>query len=174
MKLKYAVLPTALALLFSAASFADDTGTIYFEGKINASTCKVNNGVRNVYVDMGTHDASVFANPGDSTIGPDVELKLTECTGKNANVSLLAQNPVAGAEEQIGLKATPTSATGLVIVLNDKSSNQVRKVNGTEISTQPIIGGETTFKYVPRLLRTAEPLQPGTIDAAVDYTITYN
>lgn len=174
MKLKYAVLPTALALLFSAASFAGDTGTIFFEGKINASTCKVNNGVRNIYVNMGTHDASVFANPGDSTMGPEFELKLTECTGKNANVSLLAQNPVAGAEDQIGLKATPTSATGLVIVLSDKSSHQVRKVDGSEISTQQIKRGGTTFKYVPRLLRTADPLQPGTIDAAVDYTITYN
>ncbi|MGJ3348232.1 fimbrial protein [Morganella morganii] len=174
MKLKHAVLPTALALLFSAASFADNTGTIFFKGKINASTCKVNNGARNIYVNMGTHDASEFANAGDSSIGPEFELKLTECTGKNANVSLLAQNLVAGAEDQIGLKVTPTSATGLVIVLNDKSSNQVRKVDGTEISTQRITGGETTFKYVPRLLRTADPLQPGTINAAVDYTITYN
>lgn len=174
MKMKYAVLPTALTLLFSATSFAEDTGTIFFEGKINASTCKVNNGVRNIYVDMGTHNASTFANPGDTTTGPDFELKLTDCTGQNANVSLLAQNPVAGAEDQIGLKATPTSATGLVIVLNDKSSNEVRKVDGSEISTQQITDGETTFKYVPSLLRTAEPLQPGTIDAAVDYTITYN
>lgn len=172
MKLKYAVLPTALALLFSAASFADDTGTIYFTGKINASTCKVNDGNKDSYIDMGTHDASVFNAIGTTIQGTeDVVLDLTDCTGNKANLALTA-NDRTGAT-QINLKPTPTTAKGLVIVLKDKATDVTRRVDGF-VTSQTITSGKTKFEYVPYLVSTANAVDAGTIDASVDYTITYN
>lgn len=172
MKLKYAVLPAALALLFSASSFAEDTGTIYFTGKINASTCKVNNGNKDSYIDMGTHDASVFQTIGTEIQGSeDVVLDLTDCTGNTANLALTANDRNSPAE--INLKQTATTAKGLVIVLKDKVTNTNRRVDGF-ITSQAITSGKAKFEYAPYLVSTANVVDAGTIEASVDYTITYN
>ncbi|HID7482762.1 fimbrial protein [Morganella morganii] len=172
MKLKYAVLPTALALLFSAASFAKDTGTIYFTGTINASTCKVNDGNKDSYIDMGTHDTSVFNVVGKEVRGTqNVILNLTECTGAKANLALTAKNRIG--VNQIKLKQNAATAKGLAIVLKDKTTNDVRRVDGY-ITPKTIKNGKAKFEYVPYLVSTAKVVSAGAIDASVDYTITYN
>ncbi|MGJ7066469.1 fimbrial protein [Morganella morganii] len=172
MKLKHAVLPTAIALLFSAASFAEDTGTIYFYGAVNASTCKVNNGNKDSYINMGTHDASVFTKAGTPIQGSeDVILDLTDCTGNKANLALTANDRKS--PTQINLKQTATTAKGLVIVLKDKVTNANRRVDGF-VTSQKITNGNAKFEYVPYLVSTVNVVDAGTIDASVDYTITYN
>lgn len=172
MKLKYAVLPTAFALLFSASSFADNAGTVYFYGTVKAPTCKVNNGNKDSYVNMGNHETSAFPVAGTEVPGDEkVVLDLTECTGNEANLSLTANN--RDGNDKIKLKATAGSAKGLVIVLKDEAAGTVRLVDGAS-TTEQIVSGNATFEYQPYLVSTANVVEAGSIDASVDYTISYN
>ncbi|RUT66027.1 hypothetical protein CKG00_06130 [Morganella morganii] len=172
MKIKYAVLPAAFALLFSASSFADDTGTVYFYGSVKAPTCKVNNGNKDSYVNVGNHETSAFPSINSQVKGDEkVVLKLTECTGNKANLALTANN--RDGDDRIKLKATPGSAKGLVIMLADETTNTVRLVDG-DVTSEPIVNGEAIFEYQPYLVSTANVVEAGTIDASVDYTISYN
>ncbi|WP_368898317.1 fimbrial protein [Morganella morganii] len=172
MKIKYAVLPTAIALLFSASSFADNTGKIFFTGSVKAPTCTVNNGAKNVYIDMGVHETGEF--PAMYTMVQSDEkviLSLTECDGNTANLALTANE--RDGNDIIKLKDTANSAKGLGIVLVDSDTNTYRQVDGT-VTSKAIVSREATFEFQPYLISLADVVTAGRINATVDYTITYN
>lgn len=173
MKLKYAVLPAAVAMLFSAASFAESNGSIYFNGTVKAPTCTVNNGAGDLNIFLGDYEVTDFPTVGIMKKGPQkVVLDLTGCTGYYADLSLMADNPLG--EDQI--KLNDNGAKGLVIVLKDgeNENDPNRKINGTWTRT-PIdtATGTAKFEYQPFLVRTTDYMQAGQINARVAYTIRY-
>lgn len=149
MKLKYAVLPAAVAMLFSAAASAadtvDDQGRIYFLGSVKAPTCVVNGGQRN----------------------------LTECTGQWANLRLEATDRYN--DSMIKFAETSNSAKGLALGLKavDDATAPFIKVNGKETNWRPIQEKVATYKFYPYIYQLADIVQSGKLRAQVLYTIKY-
>lgn len=181
MKLKYAVLPAAVAMLFSAAASAADTvdtvhdqGRIYFLGSVKAPTCVVNDGQKNFTVMLGDFEMSRFPLAHTQVRGNEaVTIKLTECTGQWANLRLEATDRYS--DDLIEFAETSNSAVGLVLGLKtiDTEAAPFIKVNGKENNWQEIKEKTATYELYPYIYQIVDQVQSGKLRAQVLYTIRY-
>ncbi|HCM63914.1 MAG TPA: hypothetical protein DIT05_15430 [Morganella sp. (in: Bacteria)] len=181
MKLKYAVLPAAVAMLFSAAASAADTsdtvhdqGRIYFLGSVKAPTCVVNDGQKNFTVMLGDFEMSRFPEGRTQVRGNEtVEVKLTECTGHWANLKLEASDRYT--DDLIKFAETSNSAKGLALGLKTEDSLTAPfiKVNGKESNWKKIDNKNATFHFYPFIYQLADLVESGKLRAQVSYTIRY-
>ncbi|WP_413496015.1 fimbrial protein [Morganella psychrotolerans] len=181
MKLKYAVLPAAVAMLFSAAASAADTvdtvhdqGRIYFLGSVKAPTCVVNDGQKNFTVMLGDFEMSAFPQSNTQVRGNEaVQIKLTECTGQWANLRLEATDRYN--DSMIKFAETSNSAKGLALGLKavDDAAAPFIKVDGKENNWQQIEQKTATYKFYPFIYQLADIVESGKLRAQVLYTIRY-
>nr|WP_256672799.1 fimbrial protein [Pseudomonas sp. v388] len=170
------------AALAGTSAFAN-TGTINFEGKITASTCPIEvvnpgDGAIGNLVKMGTIEATRFSAIGQEYSGKSFALRISDpstCgltgTGDVAKVTFNGVADTSG--DYFAVTPTAEGATGVVIVLKDKSGAAIKPgAESVAYDVHPTDPTDMVFNAYYR--STAATVTAGTASADVQFIVAIN
>ncbi|KRP72531.1 MULTISPECIES: fimbrial protein [Pseudomonas] len=166
-------LPLLLAITASLdipAALAATTGTLTFQGVVNAGTCNLNAGDVNRTITLPAVKVSDF-DTTDSAGEHDFELA-ADCDSDVKNVIFqFAGTPSAGNAE---LFANTGTSGGTALWL---ASTGIIPANGTEVQRSRTVATSASKAVLPLKAayhKTGEAITHGTLASAVTVSITYN
>ncbi|OXJ15376.1 fimbrial protein [Burkholderia sp. AU6039] len=185
----------ALALAAGAAMASD--GTINFSGSVVASTCQINNGTKDLTVNMPQAASSQLTAQGSTAGRTPFTLTLSGCTTDSkdgeGNVIPAPVKKVSVAFEpgpNVNLasgRLKPTGAgtngvaSGVEIgILNDKyepimigAESSAQKVQTVDIDTAEGGSGTATLQFAAQYVGTGAEVKGGKMDSFVTYSLMY-
>lgn len=181
----------AASLLLAAASpaaFAAD-GTITFNGRITAQTCRIagNGGAANFTVTLPTVSASTLRANGNAAGRTPFDIRLTNCTPNTGNVAVFFESGpnVDLATGRLRNTVTAVAATGNTPAVVPATNVQVALLNadlsaisvGAAFAAQntqrvALAGGAATLQYYAQYVATGASTA-GTLSTTSQYSIVY-
>ncbi|ECH9488504.1 fimbrial protein [Salmonella enterica subsp. enterica] len=182
---------TAATMLCGTSAFAATTpttgpfgnGTIHFSGTITNSPCAVAPGDDALEVSFGQVSYRTLSVANDTTASQPIVIHLTGCafdqdtaTGGNP-VGLMSKANVAfsgsATSDKKGYVSTG-SATNVAVQLLKSDNSTIIDANSqpTQDDAQQLQTGNNELRFFARLLATGA-VQAGSVDATVNYTLTY-
>ncbi|EJM68029.1 fimbrial protein [Pseudomonas sp. GM55] len=169
------------ASLFGASAFAN-TGTIHFEGRIDASTCRIDvvnpdDGSIGNQVKMGTIQASRFTAAGQELRGKGFALRVNGDPGCSITPSSKANATFNGTADPTGaffaVSPTTDAAKNVVIVIRDRTGASVAP-GGTSADYDLNDTGPTDMRFDAYYRSTASAVTAGPASADVQFVVAIN
>ncbi|MGL5969665.1 MAG: fimbrial protein [Kluyvera sp.] len=199
MKGKITVIALVVSSCLTVGSALAEDGTVHFRGEITDSTCTVDQGDAEQYVDLhkvGT--SSLNGSVGKTTSPTAFEIKLRDCpavfttasavfsgtedSDSTGNLAIGSGNaPVNDTGnpsgdftgiDASGAALPAASATGVAIQILNRSDNSVVELFKPSAATD-ISSGSATLKFLAQYISTKSVVTPGTGNADAQFTVTY-
>lgn len=196
---KITVIALVLSSCLTAGSALAEDGTVHFRGEITDSTCKVDQGDADQYVDLHKVGTSALNGSVGKTTSPTAfEIKLTDCpavfttasvvfsgtedSDSTGNLAIGSGNaPVNDAThasgdftgvDASGSALPEASATGVAIQILNRSDSSVIELFKPSAATD-ISSGTATLQFLAQYISTKNVVTPGTGNADAQFTVTY-
>lgn len=169
----------------SAMAAGSGSGTINFNGKITADTCKVEivnpeSQAIGGLVQMGSVESSRFGKVGDEVGGRSFILRIGDTDGTcldpakpTVTITFTGINGMVNGEHY-GIKGGVEAATGVGVSLHDQLGKFVS--NGVASTPVAVSVGSTDLFYTAAYIAAGPTLNvtPGAADADVAFTVAFN
>lgn len=187
LQMKKLVLTTLIAAGLGMSQFTmaatvtetDQSGTITVNGSIYTSTCTINNGTKNIIVQLVPVQAKQFKNLGDTTGEQTFDIALTGCSGtplNKANTRFVATSSSVDANGKLINQITDNSGAKNVAIelLDNGTPIDPNKPYGSQGTTAKTISDNAvTLTYTARYYALGSSVLPGKVQGQVTYQIAY-
>ena len=199
MKGKLTVAALAFSSLMLTGQVNAEDGTVHFRGEVTDSTCKVDQGDADQYVDLHKVGTSTLNGAAGKTTSPTAfEIKLTDCPATFTTAAVVfngTEDPNSTGDLAIGSGNAPVNdtshasgdftgvdgsgnalpeaaATGVAIRILNRADNSVVELF-KESKAADITSGSASLQFLAQYISTGSVVTPGTGNADAQFTVTY-
>lgn len=167
--------------LFLIASFISTTHSadvnFIINGKISLNTCSVTVDSKNKYVSLGTWGSKQFSNTGMKTLPVPFTISLENCNGSVSGVSgvdiTFVGRPILGNTAAFSLNGVSTAQNVGILIL-DKNKNIIEPNKKSIIYDLNSKESNISLSFYGQYISTSTPVNPGSANSDITFSITYN